>query len=66
MNPTPREQFPKVEPHPGHHAVPSSNSPPALLAIGSPVSLRKLVSFGTIFVVIQIAGSLGQRFLAAL
>jgi uncharacterized membrane protein (DUF4010 family) len=34
---------------------------PAGLAIGSPISLRKLVSFGTIFVIIQVAGSLGQR-----
>jgi uncharacterized membrane protein (DUF4010 family) len=33
----------------------------ATLAIGSPVSLRQLVSFGTIFIVIQVAGSLGQR-----
>jgi uncharacterized membrane protein (DUF4010 family) len=33
------------------------------LAIGSPISLRQLVSFGTIFVVIQVAGSLGQRLL---
>jgi uncharacterized membrane protein (DUF4010 family) len=33
------------------------------LAIGCPVSLRQLVSFGTIFVVIQVAGSLGQRLL---
>jgi uncharacterized membrane protein (DUF4010 family) len=33
------------------------------LAIGSPISLRKLVSFGTIFVVIQVAGSLAQRLL---
>jgi uncharacterized membrane protein (DUF4010 family) len=33
------------------------------LAIGSPVSLRQLVSFGTIFVIIQVAGSLGQRLL---
>ncbi len=35
----------------------------AALAIGSPVSLRQLVSFGTIFIVIQVAGSLGQRLL---
>jgi uncharacterized membrane protein (DUF4010 family) len=35
----------------------------AALAIGSPLSLRQLVSFGTIFVIIQVAGSLGQRLL---
>lgn len=35
----------------------------AALAIGSPVSVRQLVSFGTIFVIIQVAGSLGQRLL---
>jgi uncharacterized membrane protein (DUF4010 family) len=35
----------------------------AALAIGSPVSLRQLVSFGTIFIIIQVAGSLGQRLL---
>jgi uncharacterized membrane protein (DUF4010 family) len=33
------------------------------LAIGSPVSLRQLASFGAIFVVIQAASSLGQRLL---
>jgi uncharacterized membrane protein (DUF4010 family) len=35
----------------------------APLAIGSPISLRQLLSFGTIFVVIQTAGSLAQRLL---
>jgi uncharacterized membrane protein (DUF4010 family) len=33
------------------------------LAIGSPISLRQLASFGVIFVVIQVTGSLGQRIL---
>ncbi len=31
------------------------------LAIGSPVSLRKLLSFGAIFIAIQVTSSLGQR-----
>jgi uncharacterized membrane protein (DUF4010 family) len=35
----------------------------AQLAIGSPVSLRQLASFGAIFILIQAASSLGQRFL---
>lgn len=35
------------------------------LAIGSPISLRQLVSFGAIFVIIQVAGSLGQRLLGS-
>lgn len=35
------------------------------LDIGSPVSLRQLFSFGTLFVLIQVAGSLGQRFLGS-
>lgn len=32
------------------------------LDIGSPISLRQIVSFGAIFVAIQVAGSLAQRF----
>jgi uncharacterized membrane protein (DUF4010 family) len=35
------------------------------LAIGSPISLRQLVSFGTLFVVIQVGGTLGQRLLGS-
>jgi uncharacterized membrane protein (DUF4010 family) len=33
------------------------------LEIGSPISVRRLVSFGAIFVVIQVAATLGQRLL---
>ena len=33
------------------------------LQLGSPISLRQILTFGTLFVVIEIAGSLGQRFL---
>ena len=35
------------------------------LAIGSPISLRQLVSFATIFVAIQVVGSLAQRLFGA-
>src|ERR1039458_4061608 len=34
-----------------------------MLKIGSPFEIRSIANFGLIFVVIQIAGSLGQRFL---
>jgi uncharacterized membrane protein (DUF4010 family) len=40
------------------------SSPPAgELKLSSPVSIRKLVSFGTLFLVIEIAGAIGQRYL---
>lgn len=35
----------------------------ASLTIGSPVELRSIAGFGPVFVIIQVAGSLGQRFL---
>lgn len=38
-----------------------ASSSSAGLAIGSPVSLRKLLSFGAIFIAIQVTSSLGQR-----
>lgn len=41
----------------------SDYTPAPILAIGSPFSLRKVASFGALFLLIQILGSLGQRWL---
>jgi uncharacterized membrane protein (DUF4010 family) len=43
----------------------SATANSAGLELGSPISLRRLVSFGAIFIVIQAAASLGQRILGA-
>ncbi len=42
-----------------------SDSAPAELDLDSPVSLLKILRFGALFVVIQVAGTLAQRFLGA-
>jgi uncharacterized membrane protein (DUF4010 family) len=40
-----------------------SSHPAGELKLSSPVSIRKLVSFGTLFLVIEVAGAIGKRFL---
>jgi uncharacterized membrane protein (DUF4010 family) len=40
-----------------------SSHPAGELKLSSPVSIRKLVSFGTLFLLIEVAGAIGQRYL---
>jgi uncharacterized membrane protein (DUF4010 family) len=40
-----------------------SSHPAGELKLSSPVSIRKLVSFGTLFLLIEVAGAIGKRFL---
>jgi uncharacterized membrane protein (DUF4010 family) len=39
-----------------------SSQPAGELKLSSPVSIRKLVSFGTLFLLIEVAGAIGKRF----
>jgi uncharacterized membrane protein (DUF4010 family) len=40
-----------------------SSHPAGELKLSSPVSIRKLVSFGTLFLLIEVAGAIGKRYL---